>query len=401
MAASKKSDEILLVSNIYPPSIGGPATFMHHLACALVDLGRQVDVICSSEGERHDTQNDNLFELNHSRQKLLKIFRYSIEQRYRYELFIRARLLKEFLLHRTILVNGLEDYVAQISRITLTPYVLKIVGDSVWERARNLSRTTLDFDDFQNAARSDTKMQKARSAQLAAIACASNVVTPSEYLRKVVIGWGVPDEKVAVIPNAFSHLVTKNAKPPEFDSLSSGFKLLFVGRLTNWKGVETCIIALTKLSANVTLTICGDGPQLNSCLALANQLGVRDRCSFLRSQTHAEVIAHISSHHALILSSLYEGLSHTLLDALASGLPVIASSCGGNSELITDGENGLLIRAFDPEALCDSVNMLQKSGGQLWHALAANAHRRAQDFSSTAMTKRYVELLDSKLEQKP
>src|SRR5690606_1402073 len=140
------------------------------------------------------------------------------------------------------------------------------------------------------------------------------------------------------------------ASAPPAPRAGERLRALFVGRLTNWKGVDTLLLAVRDLP-EVDLAIVGDGPERPALEALARQLGLGGRAAFLGRLGRAETRREMLRSHVLVLPSLYEGLSHTLLEAGAVGLPCIASRCGGNPEVIADGENGLLVPPEDPAAL--------------------------------------------------
>ncbi len=132
---------ILLVTNIFPPFIGGPAIFIDRLAHSLAARGHEVTVICSSEG---------MPEAGYDAQRPFKVCRVDLSNRYKYEIMVRLTLGWQLLRHKLILVNGLENYLARIAQLLRRRYVLKIVGDSVWEQGRNWGLVTAGFDEFQN-----------------------------------------------------------------------------------------------------------------------------------------------------------------------------------------------------------------------------------------------------------
>jgi len=119
--------KVLLVTDIFPPQIGGPATFIDRLAHSLATRDHDVTVVCSSPQGRDATDEARPFTVR----------RVSFASRERYEVMVRLRLALEMSRHRLIFVNGLERYVAQVNQIVRRPFVLKIVGDTVWETARS------------------------------------------------------------------------------------------------------------------------------------------------------------------------------------------------------------------------------------------------------------------------
>jgi glycosyltransferase involved in cell wall biosynthesis len=98
-----------------------------------------------------------------------------------------------------------------------------------------------------------------------------------------------------------------------------------------------------------------------------------------------------------VLSSLNEGISNTILEAMASGLPVVATKVGGNDELVRDGETGLLVPAGDPAALAAALRRyLREPALREAHSRAARAHALA-DFSMEAMVRGYLDVYDGLL----
>lgn len=337
MARHVERKRILLVTNIFPPHIGGPASFIDRLAHALARREHRVTVVCSSDRQTDETDRERPF----------RVRRVCLANRELYEVKVRWVLFWEMFRHRIVLVNGLESYAAQVAGILRRTYVLKVVGDSAWETARNRGTTLVDIDEFQTSAEEQAVHKVLVARRNRSLRFARRIFTPSDYLRRMVTGWGFPPEHVVTIQNGVE--VDANAGPSR-TLTSSRMHVVFVGRLTNWKGVETLLLALTGWNG-VTATIVGDGPEYPHLFELSKQLGVADRARFVGRKTPDEVKKLISEADTLVLVSLYEGMSHTLLEAAALGCPCIASDIGGNRELIVSGVNGILVPPHDVQAL--------------------------------------------------
>ncbi len=171
------------------------------------------------------------------------------------------------------------------------------------------------------------------------------------------------------------------------DLPDSPFKLLFVGRLQEWKGVETILCALALLD-DVTLTIAGDGNDRSRLEELTQQLGISERVTFLGAVPRVDLPDIMHTHHALVASSYAsETFGIGLVEAQACGLPVIASRFGGFVEVVSEGRTGLLYTPRDPDNLASCVRTLQ-SDPPLRLQLAHNAPLWAQQFAWSAVTDR-------------
>lgn len=374
-----KNSKILLITDIFPPQIGGPATFISTLAEKLaLEYRYEVTVICTS---------DRVFEDDSRR--CYTVRRLYKSNTYRYKAYARFILIREIFRHKIILVNGLESIVCQIASALKRPYIVKVVGDYVWESARNTGATKLDFDVFQTDDMNKEKFKSFFANRNKSLIFAQYIVTPSDYMRRVVKGWGLPEEKIVTIHNG-SDLKRFNDSR-SLRRTSDDLHLLFVGRLTNWKGVETLLLALKNLS-NVRATIIGDGPELLSLLNLAEQLHLGNRVEFKGRCSQDIVQKYMGQTHALVLTSLYEGLSHTLLEAMAAGLPCIASNIGGNEEIISPGIDGLLVPPQNVEELTAAIALLQNNE-DMRLAMSRHAKARSEMFSIDSTVQKYVELL--------
>lgn len=168
---------------------------------------------------------------------------------------------------------------------------------------------------------------------------------------------------------------------------SPPFRLLFVGRLQEWKGVETILRALVLLP-DCTLTVAGDGADRTRLEALGASLGVSPRVTFLGGVERTAMPDLMRSHHALVASSYAsETFGIGLVEAQACGLPVIASRFGGFVEVVSEGVTGLLYPARDHGALAAAVTQLSADPA-LRQRMAAAAPGWAAQFTWAAVTDR-------------
>jgi len=147
-------------------------------------------------------------------------------------------------------------------------------------------------------------------------------------------------------------------------------RLLFVGRLQPWKGVDTAIHALAELP-NATLTIAGDGVHRAQLTALVNTLTLQERVTFLGSVERRHIPALMHRHDVLVATShASETFGIGLVEAQACGLPVVASRFGGFVEVVNDGHTGLFFAPRDPHDLAQALRYIDTHRAHL----AAMAH---------------------------
>jgi glycosyltransferase involved in cell wall biosynthesis len=181
------------------------------------------------------------------------------------------------------------------------------------------------------------------------------VFCPSDYLRELVLSWGVPPERVSVLPNPAPRVPDL---PPRDDLRKSfglnGATVAFAGRLTAQKSLGRALEAIAAAD-DVRLVIAGEGPDRAPLEQRADELGISDRVIFLGSQPRDRVVELFSAADATIMSSSWENFPHTVVEALAVGTPVLAMEAGGIAEVVRDDVNGLLVPAGDTQALGDAV----------------------------------------------
>jgi glycosyltransferase involved in cell wall biosynthesis len=281
------------------------------------------------------------------------------------------------------------------------PRVLKIVGDLAWERAVNRGwiPPTTDIDAFQRGS-SDVRVRLVQAQRAREARQMDRIIVPSDYLRRMVIGWGVSPDRVQVIYNAIEPSSTiSQLSPPEARAhlgLGDGPLLLTPARLVAWKGIDHSIRALRR-TQDVRLLVAGDGPAEPTLRALAQAEGIADRVTFVGRVSREQLALYFRAADYTLLYSGYEGLSHTLLESLSAGTPVIASDKGGNPEVVRHQENGWLVPYPDQDAL---TGTLQAAFSDDWHArLAAHTGAGLDRFRWETLVDQTAALLESQVER--
>ena len=320
--------KILITVGIYPPDIGGPASFVPKIANLLSQNNYEVTVICLSDSKLQDNETYKVKRILRNQNLLIRWLKTII-------LIMLNGRNAEY-----IFVNGLpmESYVANI--FLRKKLVRKIVGDWAWERGRNKGLIEDSFDEFQlnshNLHLEIAKFSRGWTATKADI-----VITPSRHLSNVVKNWGVKEDRLKVIYNGTR--ITNN----EFNKSNSNIiKLITVGRLAPWKNVDSIIEAmylLKKEDLKINLIIVGSGPQELDLKKQVDNLNLSNEVIFTGQKKYLELKEYYKSADIYIQASGYEGLPHVLLEAINFDLAIISTPIGGTNEILQDGKNGFIL----------------------------------------------------------
>jgi len=169
--------------------------------------------------------------------------------------------------------------------------------------------------------------------------------------------------------------------------------ITYVGRLDKYKGVNFLLNSfkdvLLKID-NVQLTIVGDGPDESLLRNMAKDLGIMENVAFKGRQE--DIVSELNSTDIFVLPSLSEGMSNVLLEAMACGLPVVATSVGGNQDLITDRLNGILVPPRDSGSLAAVLVELINNEDLTWR-LGEEARKTVEsNYAMNRIVDAYVEL---------
>jgi colanic acid/amylovoran biosynthesis glycosyltransferase len=156
------------------------------------------------------------------------------------------------------------------------------------------------------------------------------------------------------------HIVHCGVDPAQFPprrEIAAGTNLLFIGRLAAAKGLPILLEAMTKLP-NATLTIAGDGPDRRLLESQSQQLSLAARVRFAGYQTPDQIRALLAQADLFVMTSFAEGVPVVLMEAMAAGVPVIATRIAGIPELIADGQSGLLVPPGDADSTARAIASL-------------------------------------------
>jgi len=325
---------ITIVTPIYPPEIGGPASYTSKLGEKLMESGHSVKIVAFSKKSGTKT---NLTRVSTKGNTLTRQFRL-------WWAVVKQSLRSDIIYTQGTLVVGMASLLA--TRLLRKKLILKFVGDEVWELAQRKGDTHSRLESFYQNPPGYTRWIKLHRYILNKC---DAVITPSLYLKRFLVKYHrVDPKKIKVITNA--------VELPDIDMTKTPDSLIFVGRLVPWKNVDQ-IIKAVQLARRVKkwhLTIVGSGPQKRKLQKLVSNLKAQNWVTFTDRLPQKKAEAAIARSEKLILYSSYEGQSHTLITALNTQTIVITSNILPNKELVN--QFGILVKLNSQSQLAQAIN---------------------------------------------
>ena len=342
--------KILLATPLYPPEIGGPATYSALLEKELPKKGADLKLVAFRDSRQLP--------------KVIRHIHYFVE-------LLKAMGDCQVVFAQDTVSVGLPAMLA--AKVRRRKFMLRVPGDYAWEQSVQRYAVKDSIDDFQNK-KYGWRVEFLRFLQIMVAKGADVVITPSDYFNRLVSGWGVQAEKVKTIYNGLDlnieAIQVENAKPKT---------MITAGRLVPWKGIAGLIKLLTQLP-DWNLEIVGDGPDRKRLEEIAKEVGVSDRVKFHGSISRTEVFARIQAADVFVLNTEFESFSFQVVEAMYSGTPVVTTNVGSLPELIEHGVHGLLVNPGDSQAIKEAV-LSTKSEPGIWQTRTESAKEKAKLFS--------------------
>ncbi len=370
---------VVVVSGIWPPDVGGPASHAPALSRALLERGHEVEVVTTASAPPANPG----FPVHWvSRTRAAPLRHIAVTR----AVFGAAR--RGDRVYATTMIRR----AALGALLARKPLVVKLVSDEAYERERRSGRFQGTLTDFQSH-RGRLRARALRATRTAALRRARHVIVPSAYLREIAVGWGLDPAGITVVPNPAPELQGVPTRAAARTALAiAGPALGLAGRLTAQKAVPDALAALARVPG-VQLLVLGEGPERESLEQLAVELGVADRVRFLGPGARDEVLRLFRAVDAVLVTSAWENLPHTVLEALAVGTPVVCTAVGGIPEIVSDGSNGLLVPAGDVAAIATAVKRLF-GDTDLRQRLAAAAAPSVESLSEPRILRLIIETIE-------
>ena len=333
---------ILITVGIFPPDIGGPASFVPKISDFLIENGHNVKIICLSEVGNINTE-DNFDVIRIKRSNNLPI-------RWIKTIY---QIVKNGRRSDLIFVNGLGVESAIANLILQKQLIRKIVGDPVWERAYNKKRITESFDDFQNNKHSFL-IEVQKLLRNWSINSAEIVITPSDHLKSFVSGIGY-SKKILKINNGVN--ITDIDRVNESKAV---INLIIISRLVVQKNINIVIEAMKLLdNKNLKLSIIGEGGEFSKLENTIHDLNLQNQVQLLGKIDNNKISQFLLTADIFIQASDYEGLPHSVLEAINYEVPILSTETGGCKDLLNDGERGFIIpMPPDKKVIAENISFI-------------------------------------------
>ena len=333
---------ILITVGIFPPDIGGPASFVPKISDFLIENGHNVKIICLSEvGNIHTEDNLDVIRIKRSNNLPIRWIK-TIYQ-----------IVKNGRRSDLIFVNGLGVESAIANLILQKQLIRKIVGDPVWERAYNKKRITESFDDFQNNKHSFL-IEVQKLLRNWSINSAEIVITPSDHLKSFVSGIGY-SKKILKINNGVNITDINRANESKAD-----INLIIISRLVVQKNINIVIEAMKLLdNKNLKLSIIGEGGEFSKLESAIHDLNLQNQVQLLGKIDNNKISQFLLTADIFIQASDYEGLPHSILEAINYEVPILSTETGGCKDLLNDGERGFIIpMPPDKKVIAENISFI-------------------------------------------
>ncbi len=377
----RQSKKILLATGIFPPDIGGSALYSATIGIGFFNgahLPYDLNILTYGIVEdadpwgrwpwtaKNSPKNDRKYIIYRRISKIWpKGFRHFI---FFLWCFWYARNADIVLSADASMGGGLPAYLA--ARLAGKKFIVRVTGEYAWEQGQARFGVTDSLDVFQTK-KYHRVIEVLRSLEHYLVMHADSVIAPSEYLKRIISGWGVSAQKIYVIYNAFSfslELVKALTYTPQEArrelKLPLGEKIFVsVGRLVPWKGFIGLVSAFSdvvKLFPDALLFIIGDGPEQMHIIEKIKQLHLEKNIKLLGKMPQEQLGIHLQAADAFVLNTAYEGFSHQLVEVRALSTPIITTHVGGNSEIIRDREDGILVQYNDVSALAREMKVAER-----------------------------------------
>ncbi len=331
--------KIAIIIDLFPPKwLAGTEIATYNLAEHLAKRGHEIHVITSHDKGLPNFDKENGFYIHRlawPKIRIIGVLSFWLQ------IFLKIRTIKPDIVQAQAINMGIPAYITK--KILKIPYIIWGRGDDVYRPGRFIRITTKPI--LQNA-----------NAVLA---------LTEDMRRKLAKG---TDHEIFVVPNGIN-LNLFAERSLTIVKENGVKKILFVGRLSPVKGVQYLIRAMERVLKEIPeakLILVGEGKEREMLESLSIQLDINKSVQFVGIVNHEKVHTFMQQADVFVLPSLSEGFPNVLLEAMACGLPVIATRVGGIPDIIMEEENGYLIDEKRPDEISEKLLFLSRNKPITW-----------------------------------
>ena len=325
--------KIVFATPLYPPEIGGPATYAELFDREMSKRGHLVKIV------KYGDYKNLLSGIRH--------------------LAILIRIIKEarkadIIFAQDVFSVGLPATVA--SKILNKPLMIRVPGDYAWEFGTQNKGVKDNIDEFQKK-RYSRLIEFYRRIEKYIVENARIVVTPSEYFKILVKKWLRKNQgKVVTIYNGIDEEKIREFTKKSYETKDKK-KIISAGRMVKWKGFASLVKVVSKHN-DWNLELVGNGPEEMNLVNLIGTLGVNDRIKLTNSLSKEELWQKISESDIFVLNSTFESFSYQAVEAMSLGIPLVSTNACNMGEIINNGENGIMIGSGNESELENALEKL-------------------------------------------
>jgi glycosyltransferase involved in cell wall biosynthesis len=375
---------VALTTSIYPPEIGGPSAQTRDLALALAQRGVSTSVlVCGKQEAVRTTPGLEVRQIvpPSGKGRWNRISRQFSLLR---SILGFLRETRPDVVHQQVFGDNSSILVGIACRMLGIPSVLKVTAEQHTEALNSRRLVSLSNGgprDLPTRVRSS--LLKSRDSLCLRLFRQIWVTTPT-FRQRLETGFGLPQERLVLYPNFIALDRFRCPDPPprsETVSPATPLRILTVCRLKPWKGVEDCLTAAAQLPEGFRWRFVGSGKEEyeKELKQMARSLGLEGKVEFLGAIPPDAVAAEYAEADLFVLGSRYEPFGIVLVEAMAMGVPIVATTVGGIPDVLEHERTGLLVPPGHPDLLGASITRLL-SDSRRREQLAAAGRQRSLDF---------------------
>lgn len=366
--------KILIATGIYPPQIGGPATYTKLLEHELPKHDIEVNV--ASFG--------SVLHLPKGISHLVYFFQV---------------LIKSFGVDVVYALDpvsvGLPAYIA--SFISRKRFIVRIAGDYAWEQGIRRFGITDNLDTFSKKLdKYGREIRVLKKVQTFVANQAEKIIVPSKYLRGIISNWGINNKKIHVVYNGVNPDCGSGSKEVLRQLLQChGELVVSAGRLIpikNYPALIKAISAIRKKLPKIKLVIIGEGPEQKNIEECIRKEKANDYVTLTGALAQDVLFQYMRASDLFVLNSIHETFPHVILEAMAAGTPIVATMTGGIPEIVENKKSGLLVPVDNAEKLQKTIIEVLTTRS-LSARLSSGGKERAAHFTEEKLIEETIKML--------